>query len=62
MVTGEHEPTDEEANWPSDDEKEEEGLCSEAKSKMKIEEVAENKTAAEDKWVINNCEIDMQLA
>lgn len=49
VVTGEHEPTDEEALWPSDDEKEED-LCSEAKSKMKIEEVADNKaTSAEDK-------------
>ena len=50
VVTGEHEPTEDEAQWPSDDEKEED-LCSEAKSKMKIEEVAENKSApsAEDK-------------
>jgi hypothetical protein len=53
MVTGEHEPTDEEALWPSDDEKEED-LCSEAKSKMKIEEVGETKTPAapEDKYAL----------
>ncbi|KAF4522087.1 hypothetical protein B566_EDAN004072 [Ephemera danica] len=50
MVTGDHEPTDEEALWPSDEEKEED-LCSEAKSKMKIEEAAESKSpgAVEEK-------------
>ncbi|XP_059479965.1 nucleosome assembly protein 1-like 1-A [Neocloeon triangulifer] len=56
IVSGTHEPTDQEAEWPSDDEKEDE-LCSDAKSKMKIEDVAaEGKTATEDKNKKNESE------
>lgn len=55
MISGSHEPTDVEADWPSDDEKEDE-LCSEAKTKMKIEDVAADKKSPEDKNKKNEVE------
>ncbi|CAB3388211.1 Hypothetical predicted protein [Cloeon dipterum] len=50
IVNGAHEPTDQESEWPSDDEKEDD-LCDET-TKMKIEDVAADSkpaAAAEDK-------------
>merc|ERR1712192_313755 len=41
-TTGDHEPTDAEAEWPSDSEDEDEGLSEEVKEKAKLDEANKN--------------------
>jgi len=45
ITAGEHEPTDVEAEWPSDSEEEEEGLAEEVKEKVKLDEANKNEDA-----------------
>jgi len=42
ITTGDHEPTDVEAEWPSDSEDEDEGLSEEVKEKAKLDEANKN--------------------
>jgi len=42
ITTGDHEPTDAEAEWPSDSEDEDEGLSEEVKEKAKLDEANKN--------------------